>query len=53
MSSKLLLLIVSLGKLFHNRIDVGKELYLYASITVSDCINLRSLPMVCLVLYVI
>ena len=40
--SKLLQLIVSLGRLFHN--EVGKKLYLYASIAVS--INLRSLPQV-------
>ena len=42
--------IVSLGRLFHNRIEVGKKLYLYASIAVSGCINLRSLPLVFLVL---
>ena len=46
-------LIISLGKLFHNRIDVGKKLCLYASIAVPGCINLRSLPLVCLVLCVI
>ena len=49
--SKLLQLIVSLGRLFHNRIEIGKKLYLYVSIAVSGCI--RSLPLVCLVLYVI
>ena len=33
--SKLLQFIVSIDRLFHNRIDVGKKLYLYASIAVS------------------
>ena len=51
--SKLLQFIVSIERLFHNQIDVGKKLYLYASIAVSGCIYLRSLPLVCLVLCVI
>jgi len=48
--SMLLQFIISLGRLFHKWIETGKKLYLYASTAVYGYINLKSLPLVFLVL---